>query len=295
MSARFRSFGGWASSPHRASALFLVLAIASHAQQIRMEPPHDSGQSVTGAFEGWFPNADGTFSILLGYYNRNTKQELDIPIGADNKFEPGGPDQGQPTHFLTGRQWGVFTVTVPKDFGSKKLTWTLTANGTTTAIPVNLNTLWELSPLKDATGNTPPFLGFNETGPFVQGPRGQIEPIVTTALKPTPVTLWVADDANVAPGATHPRTPAVALGWSKFRGPGSVTFSKDHPQIDVLDFAAPPLTVFHGKAVTEATFSEPGEYVLRVQANDWSGEGGRGFQCCWSNAEVKVSVKPAAH
>jgi len=27
-----------------------------------------------------------------------------------------------------------------------------------------------------------------------------------------------------------------------------------------------------------------------VVANDWSGEGGRGFQCCWSNAQVKVSV-----
>ena len=260
-----------------------------------MEPPHDSGQSVTAAFEGWFHNADGSFSILLGYYNRNTKQELDIPIGPENKIEPGGPDQGQPTHFLTGRQWGVFTVTVPKDFGTKKLMWTLTANGTTTAIPVNLNALWELSPFKDATGNTPPFLGFKEQGPFVQGPRGQTEPITTTALQPTPVTLWVADDANVVAGATRPKTPAVTLGWSKFRGPGSVTFSKDHPQIDAVDFAAPPQTVFHGKAVTEATFSEPGEYVLRVQANDWSGEGGRGFQCCWSNAEVKVSVKPAAH
>ena len=85
-----------------------------------MEPPHDSGQSVTPAFEGWFANADGTFSILYGYFNRNMKQELDIPIGPDNKIEPSGPDQGQPTHFLTRRQWGVFTVTVPKDFGSNK-------------------------------------------------------------------------------------------------------------------------------------------------------------------------------
>jgi len=28
-----------------------------------------------------------------------------------------------------------------------------------------------------------------------------------------------------------------------------------------------------------------------VLANDWSGDGGRGFQCCWSNAQVKVSIK----
>jgi hypothetical protein len=269
--------------------------MVASAQQMRMEPPHDSGQSVTAAFEGWFANADGSFSILFGYYNRNTKQELDIPIGPENRMEPGGPDQGQPTHFLTGRQWGVFTVTVPKDFGTKKITWTLTANGATTAIPASLNVLWELSPFKDATGNTPPFLGFQQQGPFVQGPRGQNETITTTALSATPVALWVADDANVVPGATRPKTPAVTLSWSKFRGPGAVTFSSDKPSIEVTDFAGPPHTVFHGKAVTNATFSEPGEYVLRVLANDWSGDGGRGFQCCWSNAEVRVSVKPAGH
>src|SRR6202030_3750681 len=99
--------------------------------------------------------------------------------------------------------------------------------------------------------------------------------------KPTPLTLWVADDANVAPGAVRPKTPAVTLGWTKFRGPGSVTFSAEKPAIEVTEFAAaPPHTVFHGKSVTNATFSEPGEYVLRAQANDWSGDGGRGFQCC---------------
>ena len=57
---------------------------------------------------------------------------------------------------------------------------------------------------------------------------------------------------------------------------------------------APGVVAFSGKASTTATFSEPGEYILRVVANDWSGDGGRGFQCCWSNAQVKVSVKPAA-
>jgi len=39
-----------------------------------------------------------------------------------------------------------------------------------------------------------------------------------------------------------------------------------------------------------ATFSDPGEYMLRVQANDESGEGGAGFQCCWTNAYVKVTI-----
>jgi hypothetical protein len=32
--------------------------------------------------------------------------------------------------------------------------------------------------------------------------------------------------------------------------------------------------------------------VLHVTANDYSGDGGGGFQCCWSTAMVKVSVTP---
>src|SRR6201997_4626114 len=126
------------------------------AQGLPAEPRHDSGQGVTGAFEGWFKNQDGSFNLLFGYYNRNQKQDLEIPIGPQNRIEPGAPDQGQPTHFLTGRQWGVFTVTVPKDFGTNKLTWTLVANGQTTVIPASLNPLWEVSPFVDAGGNTPP-------------------------------------------------------------------------------------------------------------------------------------------
>ena len=49
---------------------------------------------------------------------------------------------------------------------------------------------------------------------------------------------------------------------------------------------------FSGKAATTATFSQPGEYVLHVTANDYSGEGGGGFQCCWTSGQVKVSVQP---
>jgi len=269
-----------------------VLAFIAASALFAQSPPlHDSGQSVTPAFEGWFNNPDGSISILWGYYNRNLKQELDIPLGADNRMEPGGPDLGQPTHFLTRRQWGVFTVTVPKDFASQKLVWTLTSNGTANSVPAKLDPLWLLAPLLDATGNTPPFIGFDATGPFVQGPKGQSESLTAKVKEPLTLPLWVADDASVIPGATRPRTPAATLTWSKFRGPGPVTFSSDKPAVEDASFAAPPKTSFQGKAVTAATFSEPGEYVLRVVANDWSGEGGRGFQCCWSNAQVKVSVK----
>src|SRR5579859_1030911 len=64
-----------------------------------LDPAHDRGASITPAYEGWFQNQDGSFSLLVGYFNRNTKEPIDIPVGPNNKVEPGDPDQGQPTHF----------------------------------------------------------------------------------------------------------------------------------------------------------------------------------------------------
>jgi hypothetical protein len=267
---------------------FAVLSAVPAQSVLPFEPAHDSGQSITGAFEGWFPNPDGTFSLLVGYYNRNQKQILEIPAGADNRIEPGGPDRGQPTHFLPGRQWGVFTIAVPKDFGDQKLKWTLTANGKTTVIPVSLHPQYEVQPFKEASGNTPPFIAFAESGPFVQGPRGQSREVETGVANPLTITLWLADDAKSTLAARPPGAP-ITIAWSKFRGPGAVIFSSERPPVQKADFKAP--VIFTGTATTTAKFSEPGEYILRVVANDWSGDGGRGFQCCWSNAQVKVTVK----
>jgi hypothetical protein len=280
------------------SGLFFVILLTGRPlvsqQKLPLEPLHELGQSITGAFEGWFGNEDGSYSLLLGYYNRNTKQELDIPLGPHNRIEPGGPDQGQPTHFQTGRQWGVFTVTVPKDFGNKKLTWTLVANGQTTVIPMSLNPLWEVSPFIEGNGNTPPFISFEEGKRGVQGPRGSSATLTTTLPDPLTLTVWVADDLKLPRSAAQgARNVPVTVGWCKFRGSGVVTFAENRLTVEKVASALMPPMNFSGKATTTATFSEPGEYVLRVVANDASGDGGRGFQCCWSNAQVKVSVKPA--
>jgi hypothetical protein len=148
-------------------------------------------------------------------------------------------------------------------------------------------------PFREASGNAPPFIGFSESGPWAQGPAGQSKSIATTMPEPADLAVWVADDATAPLAGARPRTPAVAVFWSKFRGPGTVTFANARPTVEKADFTAPPSTKFTGAAQTSATFSEPGEYILRVVANDWSGDGGRGFQCCWSNAQVKVSVHAA--
>ena len=48
---------------------------------------------------------------------------------------------------------------------------------------------------------------------------------------------------------------------------------------------------FSGKATTTVKFSQASDYVIHVIANDYSGDGGGGFGCCWSTALLKVAVK----
>ena len=107
------------------------------------------------------------------------------------------------------------------------------------------------------------------------------------------MTVWASDDAKfTSASGARPKNlgSPVTLHWTKYRGPGGVTFSEDRPE--VKSRTRPTTRAFSGKATTTATFSEPGEYVLHVVANDYSGEGGLGFQCCWTTAQVKVLVHP---
>jgi len=272
-----------------AVALALPVALA----QLPQEPQHETGAGVTGAFEGWFRNSDGTFSLLLGYYNRNRQEEVDIPIGPLNQIQPGGPDRGQPTHFITGRDWGAFTIKVPADFAQKKLTWTLSVNGQITSIPASLKTDWELSPLVEvAVGNTPPVLSFEEKGPSTQGPVGMTVERSAKVGVPLSLTTWVSDDAKFTSnsGARPSNLPGpVTIRWSIYRGEAPVKFSGERPAVEKLER---PGNAFAGKATTTVTFSKPGDYTLRVVANDYSGDGGGGFQCCWTNGQVRVSVQP---
>ena len=287
-----RRIVGWLGA-----ALTIVGAALVAAQQLPSEPPKQFGASVTGAFEGWFPTPDGGRAFLVGYFNRNTGQPLDIPIGPDNRIEPGGPDLGQPTHFLPGRQHGMFVVAVPGNFGpEQRLTWTLVSNGQTTSIPLRLHPDYLVSPFTEAAvKNTPPVLRFAQNGPPIQGPTAIIEKAAArtaSSSAPWPLTVWAADDAKYTTGTSAPprsTAPPVVLTWSKYRGPGEVTFDPAKPEIEKLQSGD---AAFNGKATTSVRFGQPGDYLLHVTANDYSGVGGGGFQCCWTTALVKVSVAP---
>jgi hypothetical protein len=282
-----------------AGLLAIVGTTLVAAQQLPIEPPRQFGTSITGAFEGWFEAPDGTQLFLVGYLNRNMAQALDVPIGPNNRIEPGGPDMGQPTHFLPGRRTGMFLVTVPKGFAATdKLTWTIVANGQAMVIPLRLHVDYNVSPFTDvAVGNTPPIIRFEEQGAPIQGPVMTLAkaPSRTTSMAtPLSITLWMADDAKYSSGSNAPLRnppPPVELHWSKYRGSGSVSFDKEKPSVEVLAGGAMNVP-FRGKATVTARFSEPGEYVLHVLGTDYSGEGGNGEVCCWTNGLVKVTVTP---
>ena len=246
-----------------------------------------TGADVIPIYEGWYKNPDGTLSLSFGYLNRNYEEEVDIPVGPANRMEPGPEDQGQPTHFYPRRQRGVFVAKLPKDAANKKVTWTLTVRGQTASVPANLGELYNIDALKsDGLNRIPPGLKLEAAGPMVVGPAG-----TKTALKtvfPNAVTLdsWVVNteaDSSSQPGQSEYRPRRnVTLTWSRYRGPGTVTFSARTLTANPTD-----------KATTSATFSTPGQYMLRVlvMGDEMGNPTAQTYQCCWTNGYVQVSVE----
>jgi hypothetical protein len=152
-----------------------------------------------------------------------------------------------------------------------------------------------MSPFSEiAVGNTPPVIRFDQNGKSFQGPVATVStaPTRTASLSmPVPLEVFANDDTKFTSGTSAPMStprPPVTLRWSKYRGPGTVTFAKARVEAEKVAAGA---TSFSGKLQTTAKFSEAGDYVLHVIANDYSGDGGGGFGCCWTTALLKVSVK----
>lgn len=272
-----------------AVAVLTLATVRAPCQDVPLAPAHDRGQTVTPAFEGWYPNPDGSISLSFGYFNRNTEEILEIPVGPNNFFSPGPADRGQPTTFYPRRNWGVFAVTVPADTRpTEKLVWTLIVRGDTIRIPGHVQPKWQIDALagEAGSGNTPPVLRFAEGGPSGAGPAGITGgPVRAKVGQGIELRLWATDDGNVrnsvASGGRE--NVPVTLRWFKHSGPGAVTFAP----------AAPRAAQGTGLATTMATFGAPGDYVVRVRANDASGVVAGGHsQCCWSNGFVRVTVVP---
>ena len=189
----------------RLVGLIVFFAATSGARaisaQVPLAPAAASGQTANPAFEGWYRNPDGTYSLSFGYFNRNDSEVLTIPVGPDNFVTPGDSNQGQPTHLYPRRHWGVFAVKVPADFGERRVVWTLTVRGKTFAIPGSLHRDWQIDALEGEAGsdNTPPALSFDDGGPEARGPAGMTTaPRTASVGKPITIAVSARDDGKGA-------------------------------------------------------------------------------------------------
>ena len=264
-----------------------------HAQQVQrlpLAPIPAKGEPVAPFFEGWYRNDDGTFTFSFGYFNLNTQEVIEIPIGPDNFIEPAEFDGAQPTHFPVRprRDRGVFSVTVPASYGDgeQRVVWTITSNGVTYPVPARVFApALQLDYGPRAMGSIPPLVRFDpegEAGQHVQGVWG--EPRTVRVGEPLTLRLWTEEVSVRDPEDLVNQVVDVEVTWFKHQGPAApVAF--EPWQITVEGGT--------GETATAATFSEPGEYVLRARADNWdANDSAGGDQCCWSNAYVRVTVTP---
>ena len=252
------------------AALAMTVSLGAQNASQLVNLRHWTGQAVAPVYEGFDVNPDGSFNMWFGYMNRNYEEALDLPVGAENTFEPGG-DRGQPTHFVPRRHKDVFSVRVPKDFGDKTLVWKLNAHGQPQQVVATLKPVWQIDRLRTTRGgnsekvssNLPPTVTLNTSNQTATG-----------------ATLTVSATDDGLP-ARRGQPVGMTVLWAKFRGPGDVVFGEAQARLA------------NGKATTTATFTEPGDYILQAVVDDGSGEaaGNFGYHCCWTNAQVKVSVK----
>ena len=275
------------------AAAVLTLAGTAGAQS---RSAYMHGQNVSPAYEGWEEDEAGNRYFLFGYMNRNWEEELDVPVGPDNNFQPGRPDAGQPTHFLPRRNRFVFRVPVPDGFDDDdELIWTLTTAGITDRAYATTAIDYFVDDLVKASEQGA--LGAGRSDPVTRaniGPVLRIEGDRTPQVKvgePLALLAVASDDDVPKPRrrrASNPWRPPVQVtvgsatglrvSWYVYRGDGTARF--DPPQVKVwedtrtganspwspgwLTPEAPP----DGGWATEVVFDEPGTYVLRCLASD---------------------------
>ena len=259
--------------------------------QFELQLFRPSGDPVVPIFEGWYRNPDGTFELSFGYFNVTTEETLEIPLGSDNFIEPAECDGRQPTVFepvpeSDRRHWGAFTVTVPADFGSRDVVCTLHVRGQTLSVPGRLTSpAYELAGWESpGRSSVSPLLRWAPDGPVGRGPRG-ITGEARQAKVGVPLDLgaWVARDTE----AVDDERP-INIKWFKHQGPGDVTFAERTTVVEPDAWAQEDGA--GAKVTTVASFSEPGQYLLRVLAFNVFRE--FEFQYCWTNGFVPVMVAP---
>jgi len=259
-----------------------ALAVPAGAQQIPLAEQvwsadlvRSSGQPLIPLFDGWFTNPDGTHSLCFSYFTLNTEQSFDIPRGESNDFDPRFPDALVPTHFdplppAYRHVFCAFTVDVPADFSADdRVVWRLTSNGQTLEIPGKVTAPYVMDePSSGGRGDIAPLVALDEGGEAVRGRRGiQLHGLAASVGEPLTLRAWIEHEE-----------PEIWVGWAHHSGAGSVEF-------DRREYTFAPAS---GPASAQATFSAPGEYVIRMQTID--SIAAFEFYCCHTNAWFHVTV-----
>lgn len=288
-------------------ALAAVLVAATGASVEAQLPPHlrdypltsfhKSGDLVAPFFDGFYDNGDGTVTFSFGFLNRNTEEIVDIPLGPNNFIEPAQFNGMQPTHFpvydrggLVGkRERGAFAVTVPANMAGTEVVWTLTHAGRTYSVPGRTGSIaYDMSTGPAAFGSLPPAIRFHSEGPESINREGVTANRVMAKVG-TPVTLsaMVQDRGERAPYSADldgKLVFPVNATWILHQGPegARVQFSPEKSAVEAEGW---------GNATTQATFTVPGDYVIRLRADNFGAPDSRfDNQCCWTNAYVPVTV-----
>ena len=217
-----------------AAALVCVAAAVTSAQEYLLMK---RGQRVAPIYEGWIQNPDGTFDMIFGYFNLNTEEVVDVPLGSDNNIEPNGPDYGQPAHFFPRRSRFTFRVTVPADFGEKELVWKLTANGYTEYAFATLKPDYIIDERIMMMNNG----GFGGRGQRLGEPDNippsiRLEGDATRSVKvgePLALTAYASDDGNPRGGLGGSNDLGLGTGWFVYRGTDEVISlqpEQEHPE-----------------------------------------------------------------
>ena len=135
-------------------------------------------------------------------------------LGTANQMEPAPADQGQPTTFLPGRQRAAFRIKVPADFKGK-FAWTLTYGGVTQTATASLDQNYSL----DVGDPEPPTVKAPADVSARVNQPVTLTPIVAPAPRPP-----VPPNADIV--ARRSAGAPISVWWSKFRGPGTITFGE---------------------------------------------------------------------
>jgi len=236
------------------SVTLLVLVVAGRmgAQSLT----YTKGQNIAPAYEGWEQDPDGSKWFVFGYMNRNWVEEIDIAPGPNNTIMPGGPDLGQPTHFLPRRNRFMFRVAVPKNFTEKdELIWTLTAHGVTEKAWATLRPDYILDNVVKASETGA--LGAGTSNPEVrsnQPPLVKLEGAKTLTAKvgqPLTLTAVVKDDGIPKPPASANPLAALFGGRTAPAGEGGRGGASTAPPPAAPAFPPVLLKVFSGQATPE--------------------------------------------